>query len=446
MPVDLNLIGAKILIDNVLIECGIAVDEGKIHKIGKPVNLPKAVNAVDVKGNLVLPGLIDVHVHLRDLGLSYKEDFKSGTCAAAAGGFTTVLDMPNTKPPTNSPDGVKEKIERASRQLFVNIGFYGDFPVEMKNFDEMVQLGVIGFKVNLYNPTTELNVDDDALLLNALKQASELNCVTAIHAEDRSTVAGRAISLQRIGKTSPDAYLEAHPPKAEIIAVKRMLKLIKESGVHGHFSHISVAETIPLIEKAKQEGLSLTCEVTPHHLFLTETELRRLGGIALTDPPIRSRSNATSLWYGLEERVIDVIASDHAPHLMMEKEKPNIWEIPPGIPGLETTLPLLLTKVNRGEMSLSRLIEVLAEKPAEIFGLRRKGFIGTGFDADLTVIDLKRKFTVDASKFYSKAKYSPFDGWQLTGKTAKTFVAGQLIMEDGEIVADPGSGSVLGVK
>ena len=446
MPVDLNLIGAKILIDNDLIECGIAVDEGKIHKIGKPVNLPKAVNAVDVKGNLVLPGLIDIHVHLRDLDLSYKEDFKSGTCAAAAGGFTTVLDMPNTKPPTNSPDRLKEKIERASRQLVVNTGFYGDFPIEIKNFNEMAQLGVIGFKVNLYNPTTELNVDNDALLLEALKQASELNCVTAIHAEDRSTVTGLERSLQQIGKTSLDAYLEAHPPNAEIIAVERMLKLIKESGVHGHFSHISVAETIPLIEKAKQEGLSLTCEVTPHHLFLTEIELRRLGGIALTDPPIRSRSNATRLWDGLEEHVIDVIASDHAPHLMREKEKANIWEIPPGIPGLETTLPLLLTKVNRREMSLRRLIKVLAEKPAEIFGLRGKGFLTTGFDADLTVIDLKRKFTIDASKFYSKAKYSPFDGWQLTGKTAKTFVGGQLVMEDGEIVAEPRSGRVLGAK
>lgn len=446
MPVDINLIGAKILTDNDIIECGIAVDEGKIHKIGKPVNLPKAVNAVDLKGNLVLPGLIDVHVHLRDLGLSYKEDFKSGTSAAAAGGFTTVLDMPNTKPPTNSPDRLREKIERASRQLFVNVGFYGDFPIEMKDFNEMVQLGIIGFKVNLYNPTTKLNIDDDALLLEALKQASELNCVTAIHAEDRSTVAGLERSLQRIGKTSLDAYLEAHTSKAEIIAVERMLKLIKESGVHAHFLHISVAETIPLIEKAKQEGLSLTCEATPHHLFLTETELHRLGNIALTDPPIRSRSNAARLWDGLEERVIDVIASDHAPHLMREKEKTDIWEIPPGIPGLETTLPLLLTKVNRGEMSLRRLIEVLAEKPAEIFGLRRKGFLESGFDADLTVIDLGHKFTIDASKFYSKAKYSPFNGWQLTGKTAKTFVAGQLVMEDGEIVVDPGSGSVLGVK
>lgn len=446
MPVDLNLINAKILTDNEFIECGIAVDEGKIHKIGKPVNLPKAVNIVDLKGKLVLPGLIDVHVHLRDLDLSYKETFKSGTCAAAAGGYTTVLDMPNTKPPTNSPDRLQEKIARASGQLVVNVGFYGDFPIEMKDFNEMVQLGVIGFKVNLYNPTTELDVDDDALLLEALKQASGLNCITTIHAEDRSTVAELEKSLKRAGKTSPDAYLEAHTPKAEIIAVERMLKLVKESGVRGHFSHISVAETIPLIGKAKQEGLPLTCEATPHHLFLTEMELRRLGGIALTDPPIRSRSNATRLWDGLEERVIDVIASDHAPHLKREKEKANIWEIPPGIPGLETTLPLLLTKVNRREMSLRRLIEVLAEKPAEIFGLRGKGFLASGFDADLTVIDLKQKFMIDASKFYSKAKYSPFNGWQFAGKPVKTFVAGELVTENGEIVAEKRSGSVLGVK
>lgn len=148
----------------------------------------------------------------------------------------------------------------------------------------------------------------------------------------------------------------------------------------------------------------------------------------------------------MEERAVDVIASDHAPHLMEEKEKTNIWEIPPGIPGLETTLPLLLTKVNRGELSLRRLTEVLAEKPAEIFGLDRKGHLESGFDADLTVIALKQKFTVNASNFYSKAKYSPFDCWQLIGKPVKTFVSGQLVMEDGEIVADPGSGRVLGER
>ncbi len=441
MLVDLNVTEAKILADDDVIECAIAVDEGKIVKIGKLANLPKASTTTNVKGNLVLPGLIDAHVHLRDLELSYKEDFTSGTYAAAAGGFTTVLDMPNTKPLTNNPERLKEKIRTAQSKVVVNIGFYGALPI-----GEMARLGMVGLKLNLLNPFAELDVEDDDTLLKALKQASELGIVTAIHAEDRLTVMKLEEDLRKTGKDTPAAYLAAHTPKAETTAVERILELIKKTRVQVHFSHISAAESLPLIAKAKQEGLAVTCEATPHHLFLTEAELTHLRGIAVTDPPIRNRSNATKLWDGLEKRIIDIMASDHAPHSLEEKTRANIWEVMPGIPGLETTLPLLLTQVNQGVLSLHRLIEILSEKPANIFRLRGKGLIESGADADLTVVDLKLKFKIDASKFHSKAKYSPFDGWQVTGKPVKTFVTGQLTMENGEILAKPGSGYVLGAE
>lgn len=378
MPVDLNITEAKILAGNDIVECAIAVDEGKIVKIGKLVNLPKASTTTNVKGNLVLPGLIDAHVHLRDLELSYKEDFTSGTYAAAVGGFTTVLDMPNTKPPTNNYARLKEKIRSTRSQVVVNVGLYGAFPIDEIDYEEMARLGVIGFKLNLLNPTTELDIDDDDALLKALKRTSELGLVTAIHAEDRLTVAKLEERLRKAGKNTPAAYLGAHTPKAEITAVERILKLIKKTSISVHFSHVSAAESLPLIAKSKQEGLAVTCEATPHHLFLTETELTGLHGIALTDPPIRSRSNAAKLWDGLDKRVIDIVASDHAPHSLDEKIKTNIWEVMPGIPGLETTLPLLLTQINRGELSLRRLIEILAEKPAKIFGLKGKGRIESG--------------------------------------------------------------------
>ena len=442
MPADLNIIETKILTESGFIECGIAIDEGKIQKIGKTVNLPKSSNTLNVKGNITLPGLIDAHVHLRDLELSYKEDFQSGTSAAAAGGFTTVLDMPNSKPPTNNPARLMAKKAQAENKILVDVGFYGAFPRIENEYEKMAELGIIGFKLNMYSPSTELNIDDDEVLIEALKKTAELNLPVAIHAEDRVMIMKMEEKLRKAGKNSPAAYLTARNPKAEITALNRILPLIEKTKVKAHISHVSLEESVKIIEKAKQNGLALTCEVTPHHLLLTENELNRFGGIALTDPPLRSSYDAAQLLKKLNAGIIDAVASDHAPHSLNEKGKANIWEIPPGIPGLETTLPLMLTKVNEGALSLRRVINALAEKPAEIFNLK-KGYLNPNMNADLTIVDLKRKYRIDSSKFYSKAKYSPFDGWQVVGKPVKTFVAGELIMDDGEIVAKPGTGSLM---
>jgi len=445
MPIDLNIVEARILTESGFIECGIAIDEGKIQKIGKPVNLPKSSSTINVKGKVVLPGLIDAHVHLRDLELSYKEDFQSGTSAAAAGGFTTVLDMPNSKPPTNNPARLMEKKAQAESKVLVDVGFYGAFPRRENDFKRMAELGIIGFKLNMYSPSTELNINNDEILTGALKKTAELNLPVAIHAEDRTMIIEMEEKLRKAGKNSPEAYLSARNPKAEITALNHILPLIKKTKVKAHISHVSLAESLKIIEKAKRNGLALTCEATPHHLLLTENELNQLGGIAITDPPLRSRSDAAQLLKKLNAGIIDTVASDHAPHSLNEKRKANVWEIPPGIPGLETTLPLMLTQVNEGTLSLRRVINALAEKPAEIFNLK-KGYLNPMLSADLTIVDLKQKFKIDSSKFYSKAKYSPFDGWQVTGKPVKTFVAGELIMDDGEIVAEPGSGHVISVK
>jgi dihydroorotase len=445
MPVDLNISETKILTESGFIECGIAINEGKIQKIGKTVNLPKSSSTLNVKGTITLPGLIDTHVHLRDLELSYKEDFQSGTSAAAAGGFTTVLDMPNSKPPTNNPARLMEKKAQTENKILVDVGFYGAFPRIENEYKKMAELGVIGFKLNMYSPSTELNIDNDEVLIEALNKTAELNLPVAVHAEDRIIVNNMEEKLRKAGKNSTAAYLSARNPEAETTALNRILPLIKKTKVKAHISHVSLAESIKIIEEAKRNNLTLTCEATPHHLLLTEDELNRLGGIALTDPPLRSRSDAAQLLKKLNAGIIDIVASDHAPHSLNEKRKVNIWEIPPGIPGLETTLALMLTQVNEGTLSLRRVINALAEKPAEIFNLK-KGYLNPMLNADLTIIDLKRKFKIDSSKFYSKAKYSPFDGWQVTGKPVKTFVAGELIMDDGEIVAKPGSGHIISVK
>jgi len=201
-------------------------------------------------------------------------------------------------------------------------------------------------------------------------------------------------------------------------------------------------KALSLILEAKAEGLAITCEVTPHHLLLSKEITNGFGGVTITDPPLRGRMTAMNLRRALSEGGIDIIAGDHAPHTLKEKSAKSIWNVSPGIPGLETTLPLLLTMVKRRRLSLWRLVELLAQKPAEVFGLNCKGAIKRGFDADLTIIDFKEG-RITPLEFHSKAKYSPFDGWKVAGRAVKTFVGGRLVMDEGEILAKPGSGRII---
>ena len=438
--VDLNLIKTKIpLKTGNFVEAGISIEANRIYKIAKPPNLPRSSKTVDVKGNIILPGLIDVHVHLRDFELAYKEDFFTGTCAAAAGGFTTVLDMPNTKPPTNTPKRLKEKIQRAKNRTMVNVGFYAAFPKQYNQIAEMVRSGAIAFKLFLYHPVTELNVYNDEVLLKALKRVEQLNRLVAVHAEEGEIIQRIEKEFRKSRKTSLNNYLEAHSIEREINAVLRILNLARQTIVHIHFCHISGAPSLRYIKGFKPQ---ITCEATPHHLLLTTEDLHAYNRTALTNPPLRSQVNNSILWRALKEGVIDILASDHAPHRIEEKKHKDVWEVPPGIPGLETTLPLMLTQLNHGRLSWSRLIQLLAIKPDEIFQLNR-GFIQSGNVADLIIVDINQKYKIDSSKFYSKAKYSPFDGWKVKGKLLKTFIGGQLIYDSGEIVAEPGSGTIL---
>ena len=437
--VDLNLINTKISLKNGFIEAGISIEANRINKIAKLPNMPKALKTIDVKGNIVLPGLIDVHTHLRVLELSYKEDFNTGTCAAAAGGFTTVLDMPNTTPPTNTPERLKEKIQRAKDRVIVNVGFYAAFPKQLKQIVEMNRNGAIAFKVFLYHPITELNVNCDEVLLKIFNSVKQLNRPIAVHAEEGEITKRLEENLRKSGKSSLNHRLKVHSIKREVNAVQRVVNLAKKTGTHIHFCHISAASSIKHIIRLKQ---CITCETTPHHILLTNSVLRKCGSIALMNPPLRSRLNTTRLWHALNKGQIDILASDHAPHALQEKKNKNIWEVSPGIPGLETTLPLMLTQVNKGRMPWGRLIQILATKPAEIFQLNR-GFIKVGSAADLVIVDMKKEYKIDSSKFYSKAKYSPFDGQKVKGKPIKTFVNGRLVYDSGEIVAEPGSGTIL---
>lgn len=443
MPVDTVLHNTKIWVRGNLVEAGIAIDNGKIVKIAKESNLPSASTKMNLKGHITLPGLIDSHVHLRDQQLAYKEDFFTGTSAAAAGGVTSVIDMPNNKPVTMGSASLKERMKLAEKRVLVNVAFNSAFPENVEDISEVVKAGAVGFKVYLSNRIGGIDVDDDELLVAAFQAAKENKVPVAVHAEDRKILEDRRREMETAGRNDTAAYVTAHPPEAEVQSIRRIIRLVKRSGVHVHFCHISSASGLDAILVAKKSGLPVTCEVTPHNLLLSSEQYNLSGTFALTDPPLRTRTDATSLWNALKRGSVDVIASDHAPHTLKEKNVTSVWEAKPGIPGLETTLALLLTEVNDGRLSLPELMRLTAEEPAKIFNLAKRGFLEDGNWADLVVVDMKREYEIDSSAFFSKAKYSPFDGMHMKGKPIKTFVNGKLVMDEGEIVAVSGTGRIL---
>ncbi len=443
MIVDSVLTNAKAYLKGQIVDCSIAIEEGKIFKIGKETQMPNADQKTNLKNLLVLPGLIDEHVHLRDQGKAYKEDFQTGTAAAAAGGFTTILDMPNNEPVTMSAEALRNRMEIAERKVLVNVGFYSEFPKKTSEIKGIVSEGAVGFKLFMGCQIGGLNIDDDRNLQDAFKEVAASNVPLAVHAENKALLTSNEEKLKQAKKSSLAAFQEAHSEKVEVKAIERTLKISASSGVKLHFCHVSTEGGINAIMEAKKSGRKVTCEVTPNHLLLSTADLQHHGQMLIMAPPLRSKNHVEALWRGLEDGWVDALGSDHAPHALSEKSASSVWNVKVGVPGLETTLPLIFTQVKKNRLSIAKMVHLLAEKPAEIYGLNDRGFLAQGKNADLTVVDFNFKFKIDASKFKSKAKYSPYDGWEVVGKPVKTFVNGKLVFDEGEIIAKAGSGSIV---
>ncbi|MGQ9460846.1 MAG: dihydroorotase [Candidatus Bathyarchaeaceae archaeon] len=442
MSVDMVLLNAKVYTHGRLVEAGLAIDEGRIYKIAKETNLPPASKKLDLKGNLILPGLIDSHVHLRDQQLAYKEDFFTGTAAAAAGGITLTIDMPNNKPVTMDSESLRKRMRLAEKRVVVNVAFYSAFPQSLEEVPSILEEGAVAFKLYLSEKIGGLNIDDDEMLLHAFNKVAKMGVPIAVHAEDRETLENARREMEKAGRKNMEAYIKAHSPEVEEKAIKRVAQLARKSSVHIHFCHISSADGLNAVLEAKKLGLPITCEVTPHHLLMSYGHLKRYGTLALADPPLRTKEDVGAIWTALKQGAIDALASDHAPHTIKEKKVKSVWNANPGIPGLETMLPLLLTQINADRLTIADLVKLASEKPAQIFSLRGRGSLDEGNYADIVVVDINREYKIDSSSFYSKAKYSPFDGWKVKGKPVKTFVNGLLIMDEGEIVAKPGTGKI----
>ncbi|MDD5474300.1 MAG: dihydroorotase [Candidatus Methanoperedens sp.] len=432
MP-DLVIKNARIFIDDAIQPMEIAVDNGKISKLAKIISAEEYNQVIDAKGALVLPGAIDVHVHFRDPGMTKKEDWYTGSCAAAAGGVTTVIDHPNTIPPTIDLDSFKKKQKEAKKSIIdygINAGVTGN----LKPLKELWELGATAFgEIFLAESTASLNVNYRTLK-EALPVIGNLGAVACIHAEDEET-RQKFVHLLK-GALAPESYSKSRPALSEKIAVENAIKFGKDTKIH--FCHISAHESLEAIKKAKNENKNITCEVAPHHLFLTTKDYKRLGTLGKMNPPLRDYYSQQSLWEGLNDGTVDVIASDHAPHLEHEKMT-DIWTAPAGVPGVETMMPLMLMAVKRNLTTLNRVLEVTSQNPARIFSLK-KGVLAPGYDADIVILGEARE--IRKEKLHSKAGWTPYNGME--GMFPRmTISRGDIVCEDGDIIAKRGRGRFI---
>jgi dihydroorotase len=409
------------------VSADVGVTGGKIIAIG--TSLGDGGETIDCTGLDVLPGVIDSQVHFREPGLEYKEDLESGSRAAVLGGVTAVFEMPNTNPNTDSAERVADKLKRAHHRMWCDHAFYvgatADNAEQLKELERIP--GTAGVKIFMGASTGSLLVDDDGALARVL--ASGYRRV-AIHAEDEARMNARK-DLRVEGDAS------SHPvwrdDESAMIATKRIIALARAAGRRIHILHVTTPAELEYISAHKDIA---TCEVTPQHLTLAgEDAYPRLGSYAQMNPPIRSGAHRDGLWHWLNQGVPDVLGSDHAPHTIEEKAK--VYPASPsGMPGVQTLVPLLLDHVANGRTTLARFIELTSAGPQRVFGLVGKGRIAAGYDADFTIVDLRKRWTVGPEWLASRCNWSPFEGMELTGKAIGTIIRGHRVMWEDTLAND----------
>lgn len=399
----------------------VLIVNGTVKELGKGLSAPAGAEVLDAAGKYVVPGLIDMHVHLRDPGLEYKEDIISGTKAAAAGGFTSVCCMPNTKPVIDNKTVASYIINKAKTEGFCNVFPIGAITYAM-NGERMAEMGELKEAGCVAVSDDGRPVVNAELMRRSLQYAHGMGIMVISHAEELSLV-GEGVMNE--GFTSTEIGLKGIPRVAEDIATARDVMLAEYTGAPLHIAHVSTKDSVRIIREAKARGVKVSCETAPHYFTLTDDAVRGYDTNAKMNPPLREEADVAAIKAGLKDGTIDCIATDHAPHHLDEKDV-EFNEALNGIIGLETSLPLSLRLVETGVLTLKQLIEKMSANPAAILGLNR-GSLKAGAVADITVIDPTKEWTVDAEQLLSKSKNSPFLGWKVKGCAAATIVAGKII-------------------
>lgn len=399
------------------------------HIIAMGENLTSAgAEVFDAQGLVVSPGLIDMHVHLREPGLEAKEDIASGTRAAAAGGFTTIACMPNTKPVVDNAIVVSGILQRAQLEGLVNVKVIGALS-KGQHGKELAEIGDMIFTGAVAISDDGSSLDNNQLLKTGLEYTSMFDCPVITHSEDGSLVEE---GVMHEGAVSAMLGMKGRPAVAEDIAVARDIMLAEYTKAKLHIAHVSSKGAVELIRQAKKKGIQVTAEATPHHLTLTDEAVKTFDTATKVNPPLRSKDHVEALLAGLHDGTIDVIATDHAPHAFEEKDM-EYKQAPPGFTGMETALGVILTGLyHTGKFTLSEIVERMSAAPARVLGLP-VGSLGVGKVADITIFDPELEWTVDSSKFYTKGKHTPFEKRVLKGKAVATIVNGKFVMKNGEV-------------
>ena len=425
---DLIIKNGQCYIDGKLQYTDVAVKDGKISQIGQISD--KAKETINAKGQTVLPGCIDTQTHFREPGSTDTEDLHSGSRAAIVGGITSVFEMPNTNPPTSNMREFQRKLDLAKNRMYCNYAFY--FGATADNANDLASLkdleGCCGIKLFAGSSTGNLLVAKEDDIDKVFQNSSK---VVAVHSEDEEIL---NINKKLIKKGDVHSHPVWRSVECAISSTRRIVKIAERYNKKAHILHITTKEEVDFLSQHKG---NITFEITPQHLTLFAPDCyNKLGTYAQMNPPLRDKSHYDRLWYAVRNNLNDTIGSDHAPHLKINKDKeyPNS---PSGMPGVQTLMPVMLNHVNNGKLTLNQLINFVCENPVKIFGIKNKGFIKEGYDADFTIIDMNKIIEIKNENIESKCKWSPFNKDMFKGAPVATIINGELKMKDGKLIEGP---------
>ena len=448
---DKVLFGGEIVLETGVVKASLGINDGKIAAIMEPGVEFEAKDILDISNRVVFPGLIDPHVHLWEPGpLSYREDFLHGTQAAAAGGVTTVIEMPLSVPPVIDQESFEIKYNTASDNSVVDFALWGGLiPSSVDNLEQLHELGCVAFKAFMSYANDDYPHTPDHYLLEAMEKTSKFNGLIGVHAENADVVDYFSKRFEKEGIMDPEAHSDGRPIVAEMDAIQRAVLFAESTGCRLYIVHMTAPEGGEVVRRAKERGAQIYNETCPHYLIFDKSQLRKSGSFAKCNPPLRSREDVEKLWEQIFKGNVDCIGSDHGPYTDEEKLEhgENIWKAPSGFAGIELILPIMITEGyhNRG-LSLDSIAKLTATKAAKIFDIYpRKGSITIGSDADLAIVDLNEEWVYTGEKTLSKTKSSKgiYEGLSLKGKISTTLVRGEIVYDTGKIQVSPGYGAYI---
>lgn len=453
MNVDIVIANGEVVTETAIESLSVAIQDGKIVGLFAPDDTPEAQHVIDASGKLILPGAIDIHFHCRAPAYPQRGDFATETRAAAAGGVTTIFEMPISKPCCATGDIFRMRKQLAQENCYVNFGLYAaPGLLDPAEIDDMVNEGAIGFKIFMTAPPKGRDDEFEGLCLpnvpelyQALKLVADTGLVCAVHAENNQLLEWHTSELVKAGRNDVPAHGESRPPHVEALAIATLLTLNESIGANLHIAHLSAKEPLEVFRRFKATGSTATAETCPHYLFFTEADLERVGPYAKINPPLRKQADQDALWEGLADGSLMAVTTDHSPFMVEEKEqaRTDLWRTPPGAPGVEELLLGIMDAALKGKMSIHQAVNLISRNGAKRFGIYpNKGRIGVGADADIVIFDPADTTTIHRDMLFSQARDCDklYEGMTFQGKVLQTIVHGKTIFKDGEIIGQAGDG------